>query len=147
MVNAYSSGSHLHRLCQSGDVSAIKSYLKETVPSVVLKQALQSNGCTPLHEAAMAGRADVIELLVEECGDLDLNVRTLKGPASTPLHLAAERGHVECVLSLVKNGAFLSAFDWRCRTPKDVATENGRKQVVHAILLIGKYIYTCNVIL
>ena len=130
-------GSPLHRLCRNGDLSAIRSYLNETVASEVVNKVAGLNGCTPLHEAAMAGRADVIRLLVEECDTLDLNVRTHKGPASTPLHLTAERGHVECVVALVECGAFLNAVDRRCRTAKDAAAENGKRQVVHTLTLLG----------
>lgn len=131
-------GSELHRLCRTGDLSAIRSYLNETLTSAVVNMVAGLNGCTPLHEAAMAGRADVIRLLKEECDSLNLNIRTQKGPASSPLHLAAERGHVECVVALLECGASLEAVDRRCRTAKDVAAENGKRQVVHMITLFGK---------
>ncbi len=131
-------GSELHRLCRSGDLSAIHSYLNETITSAVVNKVAGLNGCTPLHEAAMAGRADAVQLLAEECDSLDLNVRTQQGPASTALHLAAERGHVECVLALVESGASLEAVDRRCRTAKDVAKETGKRQVLHTITLIGE---------
>ena len=130
-----SAGSELHRLCRSGDLSAIRSYLNETLTEAVINKAGGVNGCTPLHEAAMAGRGDVIRLLTEESDSLNLNVRTQRGPASTALHLAAERGHVECVVALIECGALLEVFDRRCRTAKDVAAENGQKQVVYTITI------------
>ena len=126
-------GSELHRLCRNGDLSAIRSYLNETLTEAVVNKAGGTNGCTPLHEAAMAGRGDVIRLLTEESDSLNLNVRTQRGPASTALHLAAERGHVECVMALIECGAHLEVLDRRCRTAKDVAAENGQKQVVYTI--------------
>ena len=85
----------------------------------------------------MAGRADVVQLLHDESDKLKLNIRTQMGPASTPLHLAAERGHVECVVTLIECGASLEAVDRRCRTAKEVAAENGKRQVVHSITLFG----------
>ena len=130
-----SAGSELHRLCRNGDLSAIRSYLNETLTERVINKAGGSNGCTPIHEAAMAGRGDVIQLLTEESDSLNLNVRTLRGPASTPLHLAAERGHVECVMALIECGALLDVCDRRCRTAKEVAAENGQKQVVYTITI------------
>ena len=130
-----SASSELHRLCRSGDLSAIRSYLNETLTERVINKAGGTNGCTPLHEAAMAGRGDVIRLLTEESDSLNLNVRTQRGPASTPLHLAAERGHIECVMALIECGALLDVCDRRCRTPKDVAAESGQKQVVYAITI------------
>ena len=126
-------GSEIHRLCRNGDLSAIKSYLNETATDMIINKIAGLNGCTPLHEAAMAGQGDVVRLLFEECESLDLNIRTQRGPAATPLHLAAERGHVECVTSLIECGASLEAIDRRCRKAKDVATENGQRQVVHVI--------------
>lgn len=128
-------GSELHRLCRSGDLSAIKSYLNESPVDLVINRVAGLNGCTPLHEAAIAGQSDVVRLLYEECDALDLNVRTQRGPACTPLHLASERGHVECVMTLIECGASLEAVDRRFRTVKDVATENGQRQVAHVISL------------
>lgn len=143
-----SAGSELHRLCRSGDLSAIRSYLNETLTETVINKAGGVNGCTPLHEAAMAGRGDVIRLLTEESDSLNLNVRTQRGPASTPLHLAAERGHVECVMALIECGALLEVFDRRCRTAKDVAAENGQKQVVYTITIaeVEKAVNESNVV-
>lgn len=129
----YTPGSELHRLCRNGDLSAIKSYLNETASDVYINRVAGLNGCTPLHEASMSGQGDVVKLLHEECESLDVNVRTQRGPASTPLHLAAERGHVECVMTLIECGASLEAVDRRCRTAKDIAIENGQRQVAHVI--------------
>ena len=132
--------SELHRLCRNGDLSAIKSYLNEVIMPNIINLVAGENGCTALHEAAMAGREDVIRLLKEECQDaINMDARTHHGPASTALHLSAERGHVECVLALLECGASLEAVDRRCRNAKDVAKENGRRQVVQVITLIGRY--------
>ena len=128
-------GSELHRLCRSGDLSAIKSYLNESPVELIINKVAGLNGCTPLHEAAMAGQGDVVELLYQESETVDLNVRTQRGPALTSLHLAAERGHVECVMTLIRCGASLEAVDRRFRTAKDIATENGQRQVAHVIAL------------
>ena len=133
--------SELHRLCRNGDLSAIKSYLNEAIMSNVINQVAGENGCTPLHEAAMAGRGDVVRLLREECREaLDVETRTQHGPASTALHLAAERGHTECVVALLDCGAAIEAVDRRWRTAKDVARENGKRQVVQVITLSGRHI-------
>ena len=112
----------------------------------IINQVAGENGCTPLHEAAMAGREDVVRLLKEECREtLNMDARTQHGPASTPLHLAAERGHTECVLSLLECGATVTAVDRRCRNARDVAKENGKRQVVQVITLIGECIFYVHV--
>jgi hypothetical protein len=128
--------SELHRLCRNGDLSAIRSYLNEAIVPNVINQVAGENGCTPLHEAAMAGREDVVRLLKEECREsIDMDARTQHGPASTALHLAAERGHVEVVAALLNCGATVGAVDRRWRTARDVAKENGKRQVVRVITL------------
>ena len=130
--------SELHQLCRRGDLSAIRSYLNEVIAPAVINKVAGENGCTPLHEAAMAGREDVIRLLKEECQEtLDMDARTQRGPASTSLHLASERGHVECVVALLECGASMEAVDRRCRNAKDLAKENGKRQVVQVITLFG----------
>jgi hypothetical protein len=129
--------SELHRLCRNGDLSAVKSYLNEAIIPNAVNQVAGENGCTPLHEAAMAGREDMVRLLKEECQEaIDMDARTQHGPASTALHLAAERGHTECVAALLDCGAGIEAVDRRCRTARDVARENGKRQVVQVIILI-----------
>lgn len=56
-LSLHPAGSELHRLCRSGDLSAIRSYLNETLTETVVNRAAGVNGCTPLHEAAMAGQS------------------------------------------------------------------------------------------
>ena len=87
----------------------------------------------------MAGLDDVVRLLKDECQEaINMDIRTQSGPASTALHLAAERGHTECVVALLQCGATLEAVDRRCRNAKDVAKENGQREVVQVITLVGK---------
>ena len=38
-------------------------------------------------------------------------------------------------MALIECGALLEVFDRRCRTAKDVAAENGQKQVVYTITI------------
>lgn len=53
-------GSELHRLCRTNDLSAIRSYLNETLTETVVNRVAGLNGCTPLHEAAMAGKTHML---------------------------------------------------------------------------------------
>ena len=58
-------GSELHRLCRSGDLSAVRSYLNETLTETVVNRTAGLNGCTPLHEAAMAGSSGAKVVMLE----------------------------------------------------------------------------------
>lgn len=49
---------------------------------------------SPLHCAAMRGRADIAQLLIEH--GADVNVRDHNVFRRTPLHVACEEGHIEC---------------------------------------------------
>lgn len=127
--------SELHNLCRNGDLSLVGSYLHDTVISASVNQTGGSNGCAPIHEAAMTGQADIIRLLYSELEYLDINIRTDEGPASTPLHLAAQRGKAEAVIALVDCGAILDSVDRCWRTPLDVAVEHGQLHVAHVLKL------------
>lgn len=60
-------------------------------------------GCTPLHNAAQAGRADVVSLLLQRGANAKIvSIDELK---ATALDLAAENQHPECVALLTRAGA------------------------------------------
>ena len=74
-------------------------------------------GKTPLHIAAMRGRADVIEELSSTLRRHELkhprfkvpykslpqdNKDTLNHDGRTPIHLACQNGHADCILALIK---------------------------------------------
>ena len=60
-----------------------------------------SSGRTPVHEACVTGRKDVVELLIAK--DASINARDDKG--QTALSLAKGKGHEEVVELLKKHGA------------------------------------------
>ena len=125
------------RLCRCGEVSAVRSLLQEAVTQAGVNEVASLTSCAPLHEAAMAGNVDIIQYLATEVDGVDLDVRTYGPPSFTPLHLAAQQGHVEAVTALVDCGATLIVVDRCCRTPKDLAREMGRTDVVHVINMYG----------
>lgn len=132
--------SQFFRLCRSGDVSAIRSLLQEAVAQAGVNEVAGPNNFAPLHEAAAAGNADIIQFLATEVEGLDVDVYTHGPPSFTPLHLAAQQGHTEAVIALIESGASLDIVDRYCRTPKDLASERKKRDVVHIINVYGKYI-------
>lgn len=74
-------------------------------------------GYTPLHEASVNGRDEVLRLLLQERGDPNVKSNT----GYTPLHSAASGGHVECVRALLKSGADITLKDDFERTPLETA--------------------------
>ena len=134
----------LERLCRCGDVSAVRSLLQEAVTQAGINEVAGINNCAPLHEAAMAGNADIIQYLATEVEGVELDIRTYGPPSFTPLHLAAQQGHVEAVIALVDCGATINVVDRCCRTPKDLACEMGKMDVVHIINMYGEPLVLSN---
>ncbi len=74
-------------------------------------------GSTPLERAALAGRAEAVELLIRRGAD----VNAVDRDRGTPLHAAAFLGHAKVVHALVENGADVNAVNVRGETPLGVA--------------------------
>ena len=131
--------SELIRLCISGDLSALRSYLRDGGNSGCSEINTPSSvtGYAPLHHAVLTHRPDVIRLLVEEVDGLDIDVCSMTGLAATPLHLAAENNDRDCVTTLIECNASLSVLDRLHRSPLDVAVECDSKEAIHAMRLIG----------
>ena len=132
--------SELIRLCISGDLSALRSYLTDSGSSGCSEVNTPSSvtGYAPIHHAVLSRRPDVIRLLVQEVDGLDIDVCSMTGLATTPLHLAAENNDRDCVTALIECNASLSVLDRLHRSPLDVAIECDSKDAIHAMRLIGK---------
>jgi hypothetical protein len=83
-------------------------------------------GQTPLHRAAYAGHADIVELLIEK--GADVNRRDTRG--RSPLHHAAHCGHTSVVSLLRENEAEIGVRDHQKRTPLDRAKGAGFADIV-----------------
>lgn len=56
-------------------------------------EAVNEDGCTPLHEAAISGRVEIVQALLEGGASIDVKTKTGK----TALCLAARKGHKDCI--------------------------------------------------
>ena len=90
---------------------------------------------TPLHEAARAGRAKVIEVISKSRSDVisDL-VADEDEDSNQPLHLAVEGGHLNSAQLLINNGASVSAINGLKLTPLHLAANNGHDAVVRLLV-------------
>ncbi len=113
-----------------GDLSAIERHLANGA-------AVNGSGgkfdSTPLHRAAVAGRAEAVELLIRRGAEVNTGDRD----GSTALHAAAFLGHEKTVHVLVQNGADVNAMNTRGETPLGVATiDEGTTRLFASVLKI-----------
>lgn len=100
---------------RSGNLDAMKRYLDSGVKVEAIDPEF---GGTPLLWAAVAGRAEAIDLLV----DRGANVNGPGDDGATALHAAAFLGHDKAVDVLIRRGANVNAANKRGERPLDGAS-------------------------
>jgi len=90
-----------------------------------------SNGRTPLHDAARYGRAGAAEVLIGSRANVGSHD---KSEGESPLHLAAKHGHQELVRLLVSGYARVDEMDDSGRRPLQVAVGESRLLAVELLL-------------
>jgi hypothetical protein len=89
-----------HTVAATGDLEALKRIVDKD-PTVLEKA--DKNGWKPIHEAARAGKAEVLEYLIAQ--GVDINARTHDGKGASALWWAEKRNHHASVELLKKHGA------------------------------------------
>jgi ankyrin repeat protein len=89
--------------------------------------ALNLSGGTPLHDAAIGGATDVIDLLLNRGAKIDVKERE---SGATALMLAASIGRTDAVALLLRRGANPALRDGRGHTALDRAKESNDEQIV-----------------
>ena len=117
----------LHEAAEAGDLAAAKA-LVEADPYQVAKAGEYRR--TPLHLAARAGHAALVQLLLGHSADA--NRRDYGG--GTALHAAAEAGRLEAARALMAHGARLDLLDEAGETPLHRAARGGHDEVVELLL-------------
>ena len=127
----------LHKLCREGNMKKIRAYT-EDIDVACLGELLGRNrgffGYTPLHEAVVGRKPEVLKYLLDLAGNANVNCRAGFG-RYTPLHLAASNGYGKCVQELLEHGADISCVDRYGRTPKETA-ELDRSKHNHVVKLL-----------
>ena len=100
---------------EQGNIEAIKKYIAEGGD---LNATHKKSGGTMLHQAAFAGRTEIVSLLLDAGADVDLPATTDYG---TPLCWAASEGQAETAKLLIDAGANLNAMDRMGSRPLDIA--------------------------
>ena len=90
-------------------------------------------GSKPLHNAAMRGHKDVVQILIDQGVDCDRENQW----GETPLWMAAFYGHTEVVKHLLDVGANPNKADVHGRTPLHCAARSGHRYVVQVLLEEG----------
>ena len=106
--------SNLWAAARAGDLGAIERHLAS---GVAVDAVDPERGGTPLIWAAVGGRAEAVELLIERGADVNA-----AGPdGGTALHGAAFLGHEKAVEVLIRGGAKVNAVNKGGSTPLDTA--------------------------
>eukprot|EP00117_Sycon_ciliatum_P025517 scpid2720/ scgid5797/ Leucine-rich repeat serine/threonine-protein kinase 1 len=119
------SGSLLPQLlrCIEQDDSLALRTLRQSETSTLLCFALNEkrrDGITALHLAALKGRHECMEELLEMKADVDIRARRAAF-RETPLHMAASNGFTRCVELLLRHGADINARSITEATPQSLA--------------------------
>ncbi|HBL98728.1 TPA: hypothetical protein DDZ86_03740 [Candidatus Dependentiae bacterium] len=85
----------------------------------------KNNGLAPLHEAALAGSARDILVLLENAASIDIP----SDKNQTPLHFACLSGSLEAVKCLIEKGAYINNVDFKGRTPLSIAKSKDYKEI------------------
>ena len=94
---------------------------------------VQKGVSTPLHQAAMFGHLETIELLLKQ--GAKTNVQNYR--EDTPLHVAASTGHPSVITILIDHAAEIDAFGMDSWTPLHHAASNGHSATVAELLKRG----------
>jgi 2-keto-4-pentenoate hydratase len=126
VVGFFAQAAEIHDAAKEGDAEKIKTLLKAN-PNAV--NSTEKDGGTPLHFAAVGGKAQVAALLI--ANGADVNAESSSGV--TPLHSAAYAGHAEIVELLLSKGANVNAKASTGATPLDLAQARGNNEVAESL--------------
>uniref|UniRef100_A0A452UF24 Ankyrin repeat domain-containing protein 27 n=1 Tax=Ursus maritimus TaxID=29073 RepID=A0A452UF24_URSMA len=128
-----------HPLCQCPKCAPAQKLAKIPASGLGVNVTNQ-DGSSPLHVAALHGRADLIPLLLKH----GANAGARNVNQAVPLHLACQKGHFQVVRYLLDSNAKPNKKDISGNTPLIYACSNGHHEVAALLLQHGASINVSN---
>ncbi|KAK0180405.1 hypothetical protein PV327_006049 [Microctonus hyperodae] len=139
-VSAISKKNYTLLMCAARGSRLVIEYLTMIVKSLN-GEAIDSDGATALHHAAISGHPDVITAL-SIIPEIKLDATDKKG--QTPLHCACFEGHADCAQVLIDLGANLNSRAIYGNSPLHVATCMRYTDIARTLLKAGADTQTVN---
>jgi ankyrin repeat protein len=121
----------LYEAAKGGHRATLKSVLDVHPELININTA--ENQATPLHVAAVSGRAWITKELIRR--GADINATNTFG--NTPVHNAINSGNADTMSELLKAGADLSIRNYEGQTPLQYAVARNRKELAELLRQAG----------
>ncbi|XP_007952535.1 ankyrin repeat domain-containing protein 27 [Orycteropus afer afer] len=129
-----------HPLCQCPKCAPGQKKLAKIPASGLGVNVTNQDGSSPLHVAALHGRADLLPLLLKH----GASVGARNANQAVPLHLACQKGHFQVVKYLLDSNAKPNKKDVSGNTPLIYACSSGHHEVAALLLQHGASIDVSN---
>ncbi|XP_023419467.2 ankyrin repeat domain-containing protein 27 isoform X1 [Cavia porcellus] len=129
-----------HPLCQCPKCAPAQKKLAKIPASGLGVNVTNQDGSSPLHVAALHGRADLIPLLLKH----GANPSARNTNQAVPLHLACQKGHFQVVKYLLDSNTKPNKKDISGNTPLIYACSAGHHEVAALLLQHGASINASN---
>nr|KAF6406062.1 ankyrin repeat domain 27 [Molossus molossus] len=129
-----------HPLCQCPKCAPAQKKLAKIPASGLGVNVTHQDGSSPLHIAALHGRADLVPLLLKH----GANVGARNANQAVPLHLACQQGHFQVVKYLLDSNAKPDKKDVSGNTPLIYACSSGHHEVAALLLQHGASLNVSN---
>ncbi|KAG8510051.1 Ankyrin repeat domain-containing protein 27, partial [Galemys pyrenaicus] len=129
-----------HPLCQCPKCAPAQKKLAKIPASGLSVNVTNQEGSSPLHVAALHGRADLIPLLLKH----GASAGARNADQAVPLHLACQRGHFQAVKDLLDSNAKPNKKDSGGNTPLIYACAGGHHEVAALLLQHGAALNVAN---
>ena len=135
-ANTESASKEMRSAALNDDVTGIQA----AIANGAAVDSVGSAGLTVLYEAASSGQEEVVKCLLY--GQANVNFQCPRTKYS-PLHAASQQGHMSVVTILLQAGANRGVTNKRGKTPRDIAVQKKRSEVVALLDALHQEEGTC----